>query len=125
MTEPVGLGPIRSTQTQIDRAKAMLDEAVAEGARVLTGGTVDGPFFRPTVVVDVPRSSRLWNEEIFAPIAAVLTVDGDDEAVEVTNDSAYGLVCSVVGGDVHRAGEVARRLRASGHRLPRRGIRTI
>ncbi len=111
VTEPVGLGPMIN-QTQIDRAKAMLDEAVAEGARVLTGGTVDGPFFRPTVVVDVPRSSRLWNEEIFAPIAAVLTVDGDDEAVEVTNDSPYGLVCSVVGGDVHRASEVARRLHA-------------
>ena len=111
MTEPVGLGPMIN-QTQIDRATAMLDEAVAEGARVLTGGTVDGPFFRPTVVVDVPRSSRLWNEEIFAPIAAVLAVDGDDEAVEVTNDSAYGLVCSVLGGDVHRAGEVARRLHA-------------
>jgi benzaldehyde dehydrogenase (NAD) len=111
VTEPVGLGPMIN-QTQIDRAVAMLDEAVAAGARVVTGGTVDGPFFKPTVVVDVPRDSRLWNEEIFAPIAVVLEVDGDEEAVEVANDSAYGLVNSVLGGDVHRAGQVARRLRA-------------
>jgi benzaldehyde dehydrogenase (NAD) len=109
VTEQVGLGPMIN-QTQIDRARAMLAEAVAAGARVVTGGTVDGPFFAPTVVVDVPRDSRLWNEEIFAPIAPVLAVDGPAEAVEVTNDTAYGLVCSVLGGDIHRATEVARQL---------------
>jgi benzaldehyde dehydrogenase (NAD) len=111
VTEPVGLGPMIN-QTQIDRARAMLDDAVAGGARIVTGGTVDGPFFKPTVVVDVPRDSDLWNEEIFAPIAPILVVDGPDEAVTVTNDTDYGLVTSVLGGDVHRASAVARQITA-------------
>jgi len=111
VTEEVGLGPMINSR-QLDRAKAMLDEAVAEGAEVVAGGTVDGPYFRPTVVTGVSRESRLWNEEIFAPIAPVLVVDGDDEAVAVANDTAYGLVDSVLSADVARGLAVARRLRA-------------
>jgi benzaldehyde dehydrogenase (NAD) len=111
VTEEVGLGPMINSR-QLDRAKAMLDEAVAEGAEIVTGGTVDGPFFRPTVVTGVSRQSRLWTEEIFAPIAPVLVVDSDTEAVEVANDTAYGLVNSVLSGDVYRGVQVARRLRA-------------
>jgi benzaldehyde dehydrogenase (NAD) len=111
VTEEVGLGPMINSR-QLDRAKAMLDEAVAEGAEVVAGGTVDGPYFRPTVVTGVSRESRLWTEEIFAPIAPVLVVDGDDEAVAVANDTAYGLVDSVLSADVARGLAVARRLRA-------------
>jgi benzaldehyde dehydrogenase (NAD) len=111
VTEEVGLGPMINGQ-QLDRARAMLDEAVAEGATIVTGGSTDGPFFRPTVVTGVRRDSRLWAEEIFAPIAPVLVVDSDDEAVEVANDTAYGLVDSVLSADTYRAVEVARRLRA-------------
>ena len=92
--------------------QALLDEAVAEGAKVVAGGSTDGPFFRPTVVTGVSRESRLWTEEIFAPIAPVLVVDGDDEAVEVANDTPYGLVDSVLTGDPYRGIQVARRLRA-------------
>jgi len=111
VTEEVGLGPMISPR-QIERARAMLDEAVAEGATIVTGGEVDGPYFRPTVVTGVSRGSRLWTEEIFAPIAPVLVVDTDDEAVEVANDTAYGLVDSVLSGNVQRGLDVARRLRA-------------
>ena len=111
VTEEVGLGPMINSR-QIERARAMLDEAVAEGAQIVTGGEVDGPYFRPTVVTGVSRQSRLWNEEIFAPIAPVLVVDTDDEAVEVANDTAYGLVDSVISGNVQRGLDVARRLRA-------------
>jgi benzaldehyde dehydrogenase (NAD) len=111
VTEEVGLGPMINSR-QIERAQAMLDEAVAEGATIVTGGEVDGPYFRPTVVTGVSRTARLWNEEIFAPIAPVLVVDTDDEAVEVANDTAYGLVDSVISGNVQRGLDVARRLRA-------------
>ena len=111
VTEEVGLGPMINSR-QIERAQAMLAEAVAEGAKIVTGGEVDGPYFRPTVVTGVSRESRLWNEEIFAPIAPVLVVDTDDEAVEVANDTAYGLVDSVISGNVQRGLDVARRLRA-------------
>jgi benzaldehyde dehydrogenase (NAD) len=111
VTEEVGLGPMISSR-QLDRAKAMLAEAVADGAKIVAGGSTDGPFFRPTVVTGVSRESRLWTEEIFAPIAPVLVVDGDDEAVAVANDTPYGLVDSVLSGDPYRGVLVARRLRA-------------
>jgi benzaldehyde dehydrogenase (NAD) len=110
-TTEAGLGPMIN-QVQLDRAAAMLAEAVADGARVVAGGTTDGPYFRPTVVCDVSPSSRLWTEEIFAPIAPILVVDSDDEAVAAANDTQYGLVNSVLTGDPYRGITVARRLRA-------------
>jgi len=79
---------------------------------VVAGGTSDGPFFRPTVVAGVPRDGQLWTAEIFAPIAPVLVVDTDDEAVAVANDTEYGLVNSVLTGDTARGVQLARRLRA-------------
>jgi benzaldehyde dehydrogenase (NAD) len=111
VTEEVGLGPMINTR-QLERARQMLSEAVEAGARVVAGGTTDGPYFRPTVVADVSRSSRLWTEEIFAPIAPVLVVDDDDSAVQIANDTPYGLVDSVLTADVARGMRVARRLRA-------------
>ncbi len=111
VTEDVGLGPMISS-AQLDRAKAMLAEAVADGARIVAGGSTDGPYFRPTVVCDVSPASRLWTEEIFAPIAPILVVDGDEEAIAAANDTEYGLVNSVLTGDPYRGIGVARRLRA-------------
>jgi benzaldehyde dehydrogenase (NAD) len=111
VTEEVGLGPMISVR-QLERARQMLSEAVEAGARVVAGGTTDGPYFRPTVVADVSRSSRLWTEEIFAPIAPVLVVDDDDSAVQIANDTPYGLVDSVLTADLARGMRVARRLRA-------------
>jgi benzaldehyde dehydrogenase (NAD) len=111
VTEEVGLGPMISVR-QLERARQMLSEAVEAGARVVAGGTTDGPYFRPTVVADVSRSSRLWTEEIFAPIAPVLMVDDDDSAVQIANDTPYGLVDSVLTADLARGMRVARRLRA-------------
>jgi benzaldehyde dehydrogenase (NAD) len=109
--ETVGMGPMINPRQQA-RAQEMLDEAVAAGARILTGGSATGPFFRPTVVVDVTRTMRLWNEEIFAPIAPVLAVDDDAEALEVANDSGYGLVDSVLTADLARGLAIARNLSA-------------
>jgi benzaldehyde dehydrogenase (NAD) len=111
VTEEVGLGPMINTR-QLERAWQILSEAIGDGARVVAGGTTDGPYFRPTVVADVSRSSRLWTEEIFAPIAPVLVVDDDDTAVQIANDTPYGLVDSVLTADLARGMRVARRLRA-------------
>jgi benzaldehyde dehydrogenase (NAD) len=110
-TEDVGLGPMINS-SQLDRASSMLAEAVADGAKVIAGGTADGPYFRPTVVRDVRPTSRLWTDEIFAPIAPILVVDDDDQAVAAANDTEYGLVNSVLTGDPYRGIRLARRLRA-------------
>jgi benzaldehyde dehydrogenase (NAD) len=111
LTEDVGLGPMIN-QRQLDRAAALLADAVAEGATIVAGGTVDAPFFQPTVVTGVPVSSALWTEEIFGPIAPVVVVKDADEAVALANDTGYGLVNSVVTADLFRGGEIARQLRA-------------
>jgi benzaldehyde dehydrogenase (NAD) len=111
VTENVGLGPMIN-QRQLERGRQLLAEAVAAGARVVAGGTTDGPFFRPTVVADVSRDSRLWTEEIFAPIAPIVVVDDADDAVAVANDTSYGLVDSVLTGDANAGLQLARRLRA-------------
>jgi len=111
LDETVGMGPMINARQQV-RAQEMLAEAVAAGARVLTGGTTAGPFFRPTVVVDVTPQMRLWAEEIFAPIAPVLVVDSDTEALDVANDSGYGLVDSVLTGDLARGLAIGRSLHA-------------
>ena len=110
-TEDVGLGPMINS-SQLDRASSMLAEAVADGAKVMAGGISDGPYFRPTVVRDVRPTSRLWTDEIFAPIAPILVVDDDDQAVAAANDTEYGLVNSVLTGDPYRGIRLARRLRA-------------
>ena len=86
MDDGVGLGPMVN-EAQRDRAHQMLEAAVAAGARIVEGGTYDGLFYRPTVVVDVPLDSELWQAEIFAPIAPVVAVDSDDEALELVNDT--------------------------------------
>jgi benzaldehyde dehydrogenase (NAD) len=99
-------------QRQLERGRQLLDEAVAQGAKIVAGGTTEGPFFRPTVVADVPRDSRLWTEEIFAPIAPITVVDDADEAVALANDTNYGLVDAVLTGDSSRGLTIARRLRA-------------
>jgi benzaldehyde dehydrogenase (NAD) len=111
LTEKVGLGPMINDR-QWQRGRQLLDEAVAAGARVTTTGTAQAPFFRPTVVVDVDRGMRLWNEEIFAPIAPVFVVDTADEAIAVANDTEYGLVDSILTGDYYRGLQLARRLNA-------------
>jgi benzaldehyde dehydrogenase (NAD) len=110
VTEEVGLGPMINA-VQYKRASRLLADAVAAGARVVTRGDSEAPFFRPTVVVDVTPEMELWREEIFAPIAPVLVVDDDDQAVTVSNDSEYGLVCSVLSGSNDRGMRVARQLR--------------
>jgi benzaldehyde dehydrogenase (NAD) len=114
VTENVGLGPMIN-QRQLERGRQLLEEAVAQGAKIVAGGipqATDGPFFRPTVVTDVPRDSRLWTEEIFAPIAPITVVDDADEAVALANDTNYGLVDAVLTGDPSRGLNIARRLRA-------------
>jgi benzaldehyde dehydrogenase (NAD) len=106
-----GLGPLIN-ERQRDRAHALLEQSVAQGATVVEGGTYDGLFYRPTVVTDVTPEMPLWTEEIFAPIAPVLAVDSEDQAVALVNDTRYGLVNAVLTGDPDRGLRLAGRLRS-------------
>jgi acyl-CoA reductase-like NAD-dependent aldehyde dehydrogenase len=92
------------------RVSGLVDDAVQKGARALSGGRPDGPCFPPTVVADVTPEMRLYSEESFGPVVAVMPVDGVDEAVGVANDSEYGLSAAVFSQDVPAALELAQRI---------------
>lgn len=106
-------GPVISA-VQRDRVEEYLKLAIEEGGTFATGGKVidqDGYWIEPTVVAGLDNSSRLAQEEIFGPVLVVIPHDGDDDAVRIANDSAYGLSGSVDSGSLERAKAVAARIR--------------
>ncbi len=115
-TEPgVRVGPLITRQAR-DGVHALVEDAVAAGAQVLTGGEpVEGPgsFYAPTVLSGVPAHARLRHEEIFGPVAPVMTFTEDAEAVSLANATEYGLVSYVYTRDLSRALRTAEQL-ASG-----------
>ena len=110
------LGPLASA-AQRDRVRAYIQKGIDEGAKLLVGGVEPpvgletGYFVRPTVFSDVRRDMTIAQEEIFGPVLSIIPYDGEDEAVEIANDSAYGLSGSVWSADTRHAIEVARRIR--------------
>uniref|UniRef100_A0AAU3I9F3 Benzaldehyde dehydrogenase n=1 Tax=Streptomyces sp. NBC_01393 TaxID=2903851 RepID=A0AAU3I9F3_9ACTN len=109
-TADVDLGPLIN-DGQLARVKRLVAETVAAGARVLTGGTHTGPFYRPTVLAGVTAAMPAFREEIFGPVAPVIVVADDDEAVAVANDTEYGLSAAVQTGSAERGLALAERLR--------------
>lgn len=101
-------GPI-TMPGQVDVIRRHLADAVARGGRVLVGGSIEGNLVEPTVLVDVPEDSAAVQEETFGPTLTVARVADLDEAVRLTNGTAYGLSASVFSR--RRGREVARRLR--------------
>jgi acyl-CoA reductase-like NAD-dependent aldehyde dehydrogenase len=109
------VGPmIRGSQVEI--LERQLNESVAQGARVMVGGRRRpdlGPtFFEPTVVTDVPLDSPVWREEVFGPVMPVVVADDAEHALQLANDSAFGLSASIWTGDRVRGEALARRLEA-------------
>lgn len=103
------LGPMIGEQAA-QRVRAMIDDAVAKGARIVAGGRIDGPFLDATIIDGLTPSMRLYHEESFGPVAAVMRFGDVDEAVSIANDTEYGLAAAVFGRDVARALAVAERL---------------
>ncbi len=110
-TDEVALGPIIN-EKQLARVRRIVDESVEQGAKVIVGGTNDGLFFTPTVLGDVTPDMPAFAEEIFGPVAPVISFRDDAEAVELANATEYGLSAAVQSGSVERASAVADQLRA-------------
>ena len=110
------LGPLVSS-AQRDRVRNYIDKGVGEGAKLLTGGAeapegLDKGFFvRPTVFSSVTRDMTIAREEIFGPVLVIIPYDSEEEAVEIANDTEYGLAGGVWSADPDRARSVARRMR--------------
>jgi len=101
----VEVGPLID-DAAVAKVTELVDDAVARGARVVTGGkALDGPghFFAPTVLSDVPGDARCLHEEIFGPVAPITTFTTDDEAVTAANDTEFGLVAYLYTRDLDRA----------------------
>jgi len=111
--EATMMGPLVNA-AQVDRVEGYVQGAVAQGARVVCGGSrIDGPgnFFQPTLLADVTNDMAAAQEEIFGPVLVAIPYDGDDEAVAIANDSVYGLSGAVFSDDPARARAVAARIR--------------
>lgn len=105
----VALGPLID-EAQAARVDSIVAESVRAGAEVRAGGVRDGLFYRPTVLSGVTADMPAFTEEIFGPVAPVVVVADEDEAVEVANRTEYGLVASVLTGSPERGVALADRL---------------
>ena len=115
--EGAHIGPLFD-RIQFDRVQAMIKVGLEEGARLLAGGLgrpegIDaGWFVKPTIFCDVSNDMRIAQEEIFGPVLVIIPFEDEAEAIEIANDTPYGLAAYLQTGDGARAERVAARLRA-------------
>ncbi|KFG66552.1 aldehyde dehydrogenase family protein [Microvirga sp. BSC39] len=111
------IGPVVS-QIQFDRIQALIEAGIREGATLVTGGPGRpaglnrGYYVQPTVFADVRNDMRIAQEEIFGPVLSILPYKDEEDAIQMANDTVYGLSSYVTSGDIERSRRVARRLRA-------------
>jgi vanillin dehydrogenase len=103
------LGALVSPQA-VQRVAALLDDAHAKGARVISAGPSDGAIMQPTIVDGISPAMKLYADESFAPVVTLQRVDNDEEAIRVANDSEYGLSAAVFSRDIGRALNVAKQI---------------
>ena len=117
VSDPRAIGPVAS-RAQFDKIQRLIQAGIAEGAELVAGGPgrpdgLDvGYYVRPTVFAGVRNDMTIAREEIFGPVLCILSYDDLDHAVEIANDTAYGLYGYVSGADADLAGALARRIRA-------------
>jgi len=111
------LGPLVSA-VQRDRVRGFIQTGIDEGATLVMGGAsvpegLDiGFYVQPTIFSGVTREMTIFTEEIFGPVLSIIAYDSEEEAIEIANDTVYGLAAGVWGSDVEHAKKVARRLQA-------------
>lgn len=108
-TEQVALGPLINEQ-QRDHAANLVKAAVKAGATLEVGGNYNGLFFEATVLSDVKQDNPAFIEEVFGPVAILVPFDTDAEAIELANDTEFGLSAAIISRDVGRALALGERL---------------
>jgi len=115
--EKTAIGPVAS-KAQYDKIQGLIQKGIDEGATVVVGGPgrpdgVDtGYYVKPTVFADVKNDMTIAREEIFGPVLCILGYDDLDQALEIANDTEYGLAGYVSGADLAQARAIARKIRA-------------
>jgi aldehyde dehydrogenase (NAD+) len=103
------IGPLINKRA-VEKVHAHVEEAVAGGANLVTGGQYDNLVYQPTVITDVTPDMRLFREQTFGPVAPIVVVSDREEALAVANDSEYGLSAGILTGDFTKALDMALRL---------------
>jgi aldehyde dehydrogenase (NAD+) len=111
------IGPVAS-RAQFDKIQALIQQGIEEGAKLVAGGTgrpnglKKGYYVRPTVFANVTNDMTIAREEVFGPVLTILGYDSLDQAVEIANDTEYGLASYVASADLEKARGVARMIRS-------------
>lgn len=106
---PVVLGSVVD-MSAVERCNALIDDALAKGATLVCGGKADTTLFPATLLDHVTPEMRIYGEESFGPVKAIVRVDGEEAAIACANDNAYGLSAAVFTGDTARGWRVAQRI---------------
>jgi aldehyde dehydrogenase (NAD+) len=116
-SEETTVGPLVS-KTQFDRVERYIEKGIAEGAKLVTGGAgrpdglTKGYYVRPTIFSNVRNDMTIAREEIFGPVLCILPYENEEQAIEIANDTPYGLAAYVWSQDNARARRVGSRIRA-------------
>ncbi len=116
-SEATAVGPVVS-KIQFDRVESFIEKGIAEGAKLVTGGLgrpeglSKGYFVKPTVFSNVRNDMTIAREEIFGPVLCILAYETEEQAIEIANDTPYGLAAYVWGSDAARVQRVGNRIRA-------------
>jgi len=112
MSEDTDIGPLVNEQG-LNSIESIVNESIKEGADLLTGGERSGNsgyFYRPTIIKNVSPKMRIFKEEVFGPVAPVLTVNDEDEGIRLANDTQYGLGASIWTQDLEKAEKLSRKV---------------
>ncbi len=108
------IGPMVSKK-EVDRVDSWVKEAVAQGAKIITGGCKkDKHLYNPTILVNVKKGMKVVDNEIFGPVVVVIPYKDFDDAINMTNDSIYGLQSGVFTSDINLAMKAAKKIAAGG-----------
>ena len=113
LDEDTDVGPLINEEAA-RKVEAAINDAVKAGAKLRAGGHRKNAFIEPTVLTDISPQVELFREEIFGPVAPLVAFQNLDEAIEMANDSPYGLQAAIFTKDINRAFDIAYRLEAGG-----------